>query len=141
MMDILFNDDELLLQQMQETFNKVEGAIYKNHYELSNETEFSALSWKKFFTHPEVNDWITQEMILVQQSKLRLLLRDIDGNTKSTGLPQLINTLTSQLQDKNKRDEGPVFVYTYVPLNQEEKHAPNVQMANEDFTVKDITKV
>lgn len=140
MMDIPFNNDELLMQQMQESFNKIDGAIYKDHYELSSETEFSALSWKNFLTHPKVTDWLIKEMNLIQQSKLRLLIRDIDSNTKSTGLPQLINVL-SGLDNKKKKDDGPIFIYTYIPPNDQEKHAKNVKIADENLTPQDITKL
>lgn len=141
MMDILFEENEILLQQMQETFNKIEDAIYKDHYELSRMTDFSALSWKMFFTHPKIADWVTSEMTLIQQSKLRLLIKDIDANTKSTGLPQLINVLSGQLEDKDKKKDGPIFIYTYVPLNEQESEAPNVQTASKNLTITDITEV
>lgn len=141
MMDIQFNRDEILLQQMQDSFNKIDGAIYLDHYELSKMTEFSALSWKEFLTHPAVADWMAQEMRLLQQSKLRLLIRDIDSNTKSTGLPQLINVLSGQLENVKKKDDGPIFIYTYVPLNNQEKHAPNVRTAEDDISLEDITTI
>ncbi len=141
MMDILFKDEENLFKQMQEAFNSIPDAIYKNHYELSKLTDFSSLSWKEFFTHPKVVDWMNQEMILIQQSKLRLLIRDIDGNTKSTGLPQLINTLSTQLDNKDKMKDGPIFVYTYIPPNDDEMNAPNVHTADKDYTIKDLTEI
>lgn len=141
MMDISFLDEELLFKQMQKAFNDIPEAIYKDHYELSRLTDFSAHSWKEFFTHPKVADWMNNEMILISQQKLRLLIKDIDSNTKSTGLPQLINTLSNQLENKGKNKDGPVFIYAYIPLNEQEKHAPNAKTVNKDYTIKDFTEI
>jgi hypothetical protein len=130
MMNIAFKEDEFLLQEMQDAWNQMPDAFYKTHFELSAETRFDALSWRKFLTHPAVVDWLNQEMSIVRQAKLRNLLKDLSSDTKSTGLPQLINALASQEDKVTKNTEGPVFVYMLTPLNDQEEHAPNVQHAD-----------
>jgi len=139
-MDILFDDEELLMRQMQDAFNEIPDALYKDHYELAKVTTFSATSWKNFLTHPKVADWLTEEMKLVAQTKLRLLLKDIDSDTKSTGLAQLINTIGNHVDGtEDKKDTGPVFVYAFIPLNPQEEHAPNVRIS-ENIKLEDIIK-
>jgi hypothetical protein len=139
MMNIAFNEDEDLLTAMQEEFNTIPDAFFKTHYELSSASHFDALSWKKFLTHPAVVDWLTSEMRLIQQATLRGLMKDLNSssNAKSTGIPQLINALSSQVEKTTRDDGGPIFVYAYIPLNDQEEHATNVIRADRN-AIKDI---
>lgn len=139
-MDIIFEEEEVLFRQMQDAFNEIEDALYKSHYDLAKETSYSATSWKNFLTHPKVADWLAEEMRLVAQTKLRLLLKDIDSDTKSTGLAQLINTIGNQVDGQDdKKDSGPIFVYAFIPLTTQEEHAPNVRI-EKHLKLEDIIK-
>jgi len=139
-MDILFEDEDILMRQMQDAFNEIPDALYKDHYELAKTNSFSATSWKNFLTHPKVADWLAEEMRLVAQTKLRLLLKDIDSDTKSTGLAQLINTIGNHVDgNESKKDSGPVFIYAFIPLNSQEEHAPNVRI-EKNIKLEDIIK-
>lgn len=140
MMNIIFGDDEQLFQKMQDEWNTTADAFFKTHFELAALTSFDALSWRKFLTHPAVTDWLNAEMRLIQQAKLRSLMKDLDSNTKSTGLPQLMNSLYGQVDKMEKKNDGPIFVYTYIPLNSQEVNANNVQIADNN-AIKDITSI
>lgn len=130
-MNIEFNENEIELQQLQEIFNSLgEDALYYTHYELANNTEFTASDWKMFLTDPRVQEYLDLELKLSQQTAIRKMMRDID-QSRSTGQAQLLNTLVNQ-SNQNDKKEGPIFIYTYVPLNKEEEHAPNVQIADSD---------
>jgi len=130
-MHIQFNDNEIELKQLQEVFNELgEDALYYTHYELANATEFSPSDWKMFLTDPRVQEYLDLELKLSQQTAIRKMMRDID-QSKSTGQAQLLNTLVNQTAQKEKK-EGPIYIYTYIPLNKEEEHAPNVQVAESD---------
>ena len=48
-------------------------------------------------------------------------------NSKSVGQAQLINSLI-KIDEAVSNKTGPVFIYTYVPLNEEQKFAPNVML-------------
>ena len=50
-------------------------------------------------------------------------------DSNSVGQSQLINAL-GKLDEKATKKEGPVFIYSYVPLNDEQKYAPNVRTVN-----------
>lgn len=137
MMNITFKEDEFLFSEMQDIWNQIPDAFFKTHYELSALSTFDALSWRKFLGHPAVVDWLNEEMSLVRQAKLRSLLKDLSGDTKSTGLPQLINALAAQEDKVTKNSEGPVFVYMMTPLNDQEENAPNVRHAD-NHALEDI---
>ena len=48
-------------------------------------------------------------------------------NSKSVGQAQLINALV-KIDEAAANKTGPVFIYSYVPLNEEQKYAPNVAL-------------
>lgn len=130
-MNIQFEEHEIELEQLQEAFNDIGiDALFYTHHELANVTEFSATDWKMFLTDPRVQDYLDLEVNLIQQTAVRKMLKDID-QSRSTGQAQLLNTLVNQ-SSNNKKKEGPVFIYTYIPLNKEEQHAPEVQIADSD---------
>lgn len=129
MMDIKFNEDEDDMKDMQDLMNAIgQQALFMNHYELSAKTEISPIQWKKFLTDVRVAAFITEELELLKKSKVAVMLKDVDTN-KNTGQAQLLNTLLNQTKQSNKK-EGPVFIYTQIPLNEAEQHAENVVMVD-----------
>lgn len=129
-LDIKFNEDEKQMKQLQNLFNMVgRRALLMSHYDLAEETDESPIAWKKFLTDARVSAFIAEEMELLKKSKVAKMLNTIDSN-KNTGQAQLLNTLLNQTKG-NDRKEGPVFIYTQVPLNSEEKGAANVVIYNE----------
>ena len=129
MMDIKFNEDEDDMKDMQDLMNEIgQQALFMNHYELSAKTEISPIQWKKFLTDVRVAAFILEELELLKKSKVAVMLKDVDTN-KNTGQAQLLNTLLNQTKQSNKK-EGPVFIYTQIPLNEAEQHAENVVMVD-----------
>lgn len=129
MMDIKFNEGEDDMKDMQDLMNEIgQQALFMNHYELSAKTEISPIQWKKFLTDVRVAAFITEELELLKKSKVAVMLKDVDTN-KNTGQAQLLNTLLNQTKQNNKK-EGPVFIYTQIPLNEAEQHAENVVMVD-----------
>ena len=130
-MNLAFGEFEVELQQMQEAFNDIgEDALYMSHHELAAATEFNAMSWREFLTDTRVRDFLESELALMQQSSIMKMMKDID-QSKSTGQAQLLNTLISQSNQSKKKD-GPIFIYSYIPLNEEETYAPNAQTLQSD---------
>lgn len=129
MMDIKFNEGEDDMKDMQDLMNEIgQQALFMNHYELSAKTEISPIQWKKFLTDVRVAAFISEELELLKKSKVAVMLKDVDTN-KNTGQAQLLNTLLNQTKQNNKK-EGPVFIYTQIPLNEAEQHAENVVMVD-----------
>ena len=126
MMDIKFGPDETLFIELQEYMNGIgETALYLSHYELAERTGQSPISWKKFLLDPRVGAFISEEMDLLKRAKVSTMLSTVDTN-KNTGQAQLLNTLLNQTKGSDRK-EGPVFIYTHVPLNTQERNADNVR--------------
>jgi len=127
MIDIHFKENEDDMIEMQGWFNEIgQQALFMNHYELAEKTEISPILWKKFLTDVRVAAFISEELDLLKKSKVALMLKDVESN-KNTGQAQLLNTLLNQTKQESKK-EGPVFIYTQIPLNNTEQHAENVVM-------------
>lgn len=132
-MDIPFKEEEKQFIDLQELFNTIgQEALYMTHYELSERTGESPISWKKFIMDPRVSAFIAEEMAMLEKVKAAVMLNTVDTN-KNTGQAQLLNTLLNRSKSSDRK-EGPVFIYTQVPLNNQEQKARNVVILNEDNT-------
>ena len=104
-----------------------EKALYLNHYQLAMETRIKdAIIWKIFLTDPRIADYISSEMSLIRNASINEIIHKAP-NSKSVGQAQLINALV-KIDESAANKNGPVFIYTYVPLNNEQKYAPNVAL-------------
>lgn len=132
-MDIQFKQGETDLMELQEMFNSIGNqALLMSHYELAERSGHSPIQWKTFLLDPRVAAVIAEELDMLKRSKVAIMLSSVDTN-KNTGQAQLLNTLLNQTKTVDKK-EGPVFIYTQIPLNAQERGAKNVVMANEDNT-------
>ena len=133
MMDIPFKDNETEMIEMQDFINEIgQEALYMNHYELSAKTEISPILWKRFLTDVRVAAFINEELEMLKRSKVAVMLKDVESN-KNTGQAQLLNTLLNQTKTSDRKD-GPVFIYTQIPLNEQEKGAMHTVIYNEGNT-------
>lgn len=132
-MDIEFKENEELFKELEDLFNGIGSeALFLTHYELAERTATSPIDWKNFLMDPRVNAFISEEMEMLKRSKVAIMLNQVDTN-KNTGQSQLLNTLLNQTKAQEVK-EGPVFIYTQVPLNAEEEHAENVVIINANNT-------
>lgn len=112
--------------------NLGQAALYASHYDLAKETNlFTPLHWKTFLFLPEVIQYIKEEMEILRKTAMNELLANA-GDSNSVGKAQLLNAIT-KIDEDNSTKEGPIFVYTYVPLNEEQEKAPNVKKLKEDI--------
>ena len=113
-------------------------SIAWNHYDFAAKTDMDNVEiWKEFLRDRDVIDWLTEERVLLQDSELAKLSTDV-ASSRSVGQAQLISAM-DKISNANKSNAatGPTFIYTYIPLNAEQKHAPNVHELTEDiFYVK-----
>lgn len=106
-----------------------EEGLYLNHYQLSEVTDIEdAIQWKLFLTDPQVVDYISTEMNIIRTAAINDMVHKAP-DSNSVGQSQLINAL-GKLDEKATKKEGPVFIYSYVPLNKEQKYAPNIRTVN-----------
>lgn len=130
--------DEMQKQEMWELFKALEAkAIQMNHYDLARlTTQKDVQLWKQFLTDPEVTAYIDQEAQILTQSELRKLASDV-SDSRSVGQAQLINAM-SKLTDNKTTKEGPIFIYTYVPLTESQAKASNAFKAQSDLFEKAV---
>ena len=109
-------------------------SISWNHYDLAAQTPIQDVElWKEFLTQRDVIDWIKDEQTLLQRYELAKLSTDV-ANSRSVGQAQLISAMAKiNSENENAIAKGPIFIYTYVPLNAEQEHAPNVVELKEDI--------
>ena len=113
-------------------------SIAWNHYDFAVKTDITNVEvWKEFLRDRDVIDWLTEERVLLQDSELAKLSTDV-ASSRSVGQAQLISAMDKiSTANKSNAATGPAFIYTYIPLNAEQKHAPNVHELTEDiFYVK-----
>ena len=102
-----------------------ENALYLNHYQLAAETNIKdPIRWKVFLTDPRIADYISSEMNLIRTASINKITHEAP-NSKSVGQAQLINALV-KIDETASDKSGPVFIYSYVPLNDEQAFAPNI---------------
>lgn len=132
-MEIKFEDPNSIFYDMLEEWAEKQRMgqepLLLDHYELATGSRFSANDWKAFLTNPQVVDEMNKEFILMQQSKVKKLISSVDSETRSTGTAQIINALTANIERGTEgKNTGPAFIYTFVPLNNEQQHAQNVHI-------------
>ena len=107
--------------------------ITMNHYDLYEEyPETSLEEWRAFLKDPQTQAYIKEEMDIIQKTEQMKIINAIsDSGQNSTGRAQLISTL-DKLNDIGDKKEGPVFIYTHVPLDSNQEHAENVIKLDKD---------
>lgn len=106
-------------------------ALKANHYDLALKTNFANPDiWKEFLMEQDVSDYINQETAILQQAEFRSILLNT-ARDNSAGRAQLINAMMSVNQKQNKK-EGPIVIYSYIPLNEQQMKAPNIEINNRD---------
>jgi len=117
-------------------------ALTLSHYDLarlpeSMDNDFGPDVWKQFIMEPEVQEWLRSESKVMQTNELNKALNGI-SKTRSVGQGQILNAL-AKLSQETVEKSGPIFIYTYVPLNPEQEYAPNVQKLPFDPFLKEAT--
>ena len=115
-----------------------EEALSLNHYQLSEITNIAdPLRWRAFLQDPRIIDYISTEMSIIRNAAINQMVQEAP-TSRSVGQSQLINAL-QKIEENSIKKEGPVFIYCYVPLNEEQKHAPNVREINKnDLNIEQI---
>ena len=113
-------------KQCWKEFTKLgEEGLYLSHYQLAAITNINdILVWKDFLMDPRTVDYVTSEMNIIRTAAINAMVSKAP-NSNSVGQSQLINAL-QKLDEKAVKKEGPAFIYCYVPLNKEQKQAPNI---------------
>ena len=107
-------------------------AITLSHYDLAEQTEIrDPEQWKQFLMEPEVKRWIESEVTIMQDTELKRLVKGA-AKSKSMGQAQLINAF-SKLNEKTDSKEGPIIIYSFVPLNENQKATSNINILDKNI--------
>lgn len=106
-------------------------ALAMNHYELEacSESSYSAEEWKQFLSEPDIQEYIKREMDIIRSSQMNKIVQE-SSDSRSVAKAQLLSAL-QRMEPETDKAGGPIFIYCYVPLNEEQKHAPNVMEVDE----------
>jgi len=128
------NKNKELLDQCNEAFNDMDASavVYMNHYELAEASDITSEEWKQFLTHPEVSDWLMDEVELMKRSQYNKMIQNANNANRSVGAAQMINALDKSL-NKEVANDGPTFIYTYVPIAANQVNAGNIVVEDEDI--------
>ena len=119
-------------EQMWQAFRALgQEALKANHYTLSATTVISDPQlWKEFLMETDVNEYIQQETALLQEAEFRSILLNT-ARDNSAGRAQLINAFMNA-NNKQQKKEGPIVIYSYVPLNEQQMKAENIEINIKD---------
>lgn len=110
-------------------------ALKASHYTLAASTPITDPAiWKEFLMEQDVSDYINQETAILQQAEFRSILLNT-ARDNSAGRAQLINAMMSVNNKQNKK-EGPIVIYSYIPLNEQQLKASNVEINKTDIFKK-----
>lgn len=109
-------------------------ALTMSHYDLANEVEGTTKDeWRDFLNEADVAEYIRNEMRIISDSIQKRMITDIiAGGDRSVGRAQIINTL-DKINDGVAKKEGPIFIYSYVPLDAQQEQAENTIKLNKDI--------
>jgi len=128
-------------EQMEEEFLSLgKEGLTMNHYDLAEVTTINdAAQWKHFLQNEYISKYINDEFTAIQDSELRKLIMNI-SDSSSVGKAQIINSLQKVLNEHaGDKKSGPAFIYTYVPLTDNEQHADNVEVLDHDPFLKTVS--
>lgn len=109
-------------------------ALTMSHYDLAKEVEGTTKDeWREFLNEADVAEYIRNEMRIISDSIQKRMITDIvTGGDRSVGRAQIINTL-DKINDGVAKKEGPIFIYSYVPLDAQQEQAENTIKLNKDI--------
>lgn len=111
-----------------------ESALTMSHYDLAKEVENTTKDeWRDFLNEADVAEYIKNEMRIISDSIQKRMITDIIvGGDRSVGRAQIINTL-DKINDGVAKKDGPIFIYSYVPLDAQQEQAENTIKLNKDI--------
>lgn len=132
---ISFDYKDKKLNALRDNFNHLlPDALFMSHFDLAMHDESitnSVEEWYTFLQHPSTLVYIGAQMAAIQDVEMRKLLRNVSHHTKSVAYAQIITAL-QKAKEAGAVSDGPVYIYSYIPLSPDEMQAPNVRMLDGD---------
>ena len=132
-MNVNFNDPRMIMCQQE--YNKLdpEERLTMSHFDLAQHTAIDDIEpWIDFLKDPRVADSINEELKIYKEAQQRKLISRATTHDKSVGTAQMINALGKSMEEGVAKT-GTLMIYSYVPLNANESHAPNTRKESDDI--------
>lgn len=106
-----------------------------DHIYLFRETKkenpnLTVSDWKSFLLDSRIRNWINEEVSILVRSKQVQMISKL-GEDRSTATVQAFSALMrSTEEDLNNIDDNKIFIYSFMPLSQEEKRLNYAQVLN-----------
>lgn len=106
-----------------------------DHVYLFRETKkenphLTVSDWKNFLLDARIKNWINEEVSILIRSKQLQMISKL-GEDRSTATVQAFSALMrSTEEDLNKIDDNKIFIYSFMPLSNEEKRLNYAQILN-----------
>lgn len=119
-------------EKMLEEFKRMgQAALSMNHYELEITSLecFTAEDWKEFLSEPDIKEYVKKEMDIIRNTQMNRIIQGASSD-RSLAKAQVLSSLKKFDEDESEAD-GPIFIYCYVPLNDQQEHAANILEVDE----------
>ena len=111
--------------------------LLADHYELEERfPTYDSDDWRKLLQDPEVSLYIAQEFSMIREAEVRKLQAMASDASRSVGVAQMINAMSSIAEKASNKKEGPTFVYCFVPPSAEQLKAENIRIVDYDLAIK-----
>ena len=105
------------------------GTMDKTYYQLwKDNKEVELHIWRQFYTDKRVQEFYEKEFELSLKAKRNVLLRQVGENHSTATVQGLMSILKRDEEALIEDDDGKIFIYSFIPLNQNEEHLENVKI-------------
>lgn len=146
---VKLKDNETELQTMVEAFEELFDNIPPikilgySHYDLHKNTGlFSPTEWKRFLTDERIVEWYKTERSMMLRAQTMSFLEKLSQGKMNTGDATILGKLLESEDDEQDAEADTIFVYSFIPLTEEERGAPNVKILDSVPTqIKDSLQI
>lgn len=110
--------------------NNMPDILQWNHidlYKASKDKSLKIIDWKNFIMDTRFQTWLNEEIYILSQAKKVNLLNKVGDNNSTATVQGLSALLRATENETNKIDDGKIFIYSFMPLTDEEGRLNNAQ--------------
>lgn len=145
---IKLKDDEQQMKTMVEAFEELFDSLPPSkilsysHYDLHKATGlYSPTEWKSFLTDERIVEWYKTERSMMLRAQTMAFIEKLSQGKLNTGDANILTKLL-EAEDEQEAEDDTIFVYSFIPLTEEERGAPNVKILDSVPTqIKDAIQV
>lgn len=144
MINIKLKPGEQILEELISAYNSMYTLQYPqilamNHFELYQLSGrlHTVQDWKNFLMEPRLQNYFNDEQDLLVRNKISKLLSGIGDNNSTAQAQGLRDLMNQQKEKENSRNDETKFIYTFIPLSEQEEQNPNVNILQ---SIPDVIK-